>query len=167
MLRTLSALLLLVVGCSTYRPKVRAIDEEYAPYANEGKASVTGQAFITAQGGEKKYGAAHTVYMVPVTSRSTEAFERGIVRNRPVEPEAEQSSEMVKKCKRTVQADADGKFRFEKLPPGNYYVYCQIAYKVAHSYAADRNPTPVERTEVAYSKVTLAEGEEKSITVTR
>lgn len=159
MFRTLAALLVFVVGCSSYRPKTRYIDEEYAPYAKEGNASVSGKAFVTVHG-EIKSGAAHTVYLVPVTSHSTEAFERGIVRNRAIEPEEEPASELVKKCKRTVQADRDGKFRFEKLPPGNYYVYCQISYKRPNNGTADG-------TDIAYSKVTLTESEEKSIIITR
>lgn len=154
------AALLLFAGCSTYRPKVRYIEEEYAPYAKDGNSSLSGKAFLTLKSGEIKAGAAQPVYLVPVTSRSTEAFERGIARNRMVEPEEEPASEIVKKCNRTVQADRDGKFRFEKLPPGEYYVYCKIYYKRLNAGTADG-------VDIAYSKVTLSEGEEKSIAVTR
>lgn len=161
------AVLLLVVGCHQYRPKTRYMEEEYAPYAEEGTSSVSGRAFLTLDGGEVKPAADTTIYMVPVTTRSTEAFERGIVRDRPVEPDAEPMSDLVKKCKRTVQGDQDGKFRFEKLPAGNYYVYSQISYKVPSQGPAERSGTPPPRIGVAYSKVTLAANEQKTITVTR
>jgi hypothetical protein len=161
--RSAILVILAVFGCSTYHPKVRYIEEEYAPYAKDGTSVVSGRAFLTLESGEVKTGAAQTVYAVPVTSRSTQAFERGIVRNRPVEPDAEPMSETVKKAKRTAQADDEGKFRFERLPAGDYYVYCQIPYTLK----ASDNRTTLSMIGVAYSKVTLAENEEKSVTVTR
>jgi len=161
-----AAVLLFVVGCHQYRPKTRYMEEEYVPYAQDGTCSISGRAFLTLPGGEVKPAANTTIYSVPVTTRSTEAFERGIVRDRPVEPDSEPMSETVKKCKRTVQADQEGKFSFEKLPPGNYYVYSQISYEVPRP-SGDRSGMPVERIGVAYSKVTLSADEHKAITVTR
>ncbi len=158
-----AVVLLLVVGCHQYRPKTRYMEEEYTPYAKDGKASVGGRAFLTLSNGKVITAAGQTVYLVPVTTRSTEAFDRGIVRNRPVEPELEPESDLVKKCKRTVQATEDGKFRFEGLPAGNYYVYSQIGYQTEGT--GNHSKTTV--VEVAYTKLTLAESEDKNVVATR
>ena len=71
-------LLLCTIGCATI-PKPRTvefIESEYDPYAGSGTGTIAGQAFFRTRGGDVKFGAGCEVHLNPVTSYSTEWFER-------------------------------------------------------------------------------------------
>jgi hypothetical protein len=75
---------ILTVSCysapRTEMPRLVPFNEdEYLPYAGDGDATITGQAFLKTRGGDVKYGAGNTIFMNPVTSYSTEWMDRAIL----------------------------------------------------------------------------------------
>lgn len=139
--------------------RVAVYDEaEYAPYATPGTGSISGQAFVKTRGGDVKYGAGNIVYLNPVTSYSTEWFEHAVLQ----EQVATAADERARKYCKEVRADGEGRFEFESLPAGEYYLACTIAWEVAGPYGL----TPTGG--VAHAKVQVAAGQHlKSVVVTK
>jgi hypothetical protein len=128
----LLGLVLVVGGCAYTAPapsiyqRAQTFNEaEYAPYAGEGTASISGQAFLKTRGGDVKYGAGETVVLHPVTAYSKEWWTASIESGRKMsEADARASATM-----RTVTADGEGRFKFEKLPAGEYYIACSVSWQ--------------------------------------
>lgn len=153
----LSAILL---GCiHTPSPRLAVFNEaEYAPYVGEGTVSIYGDAFLKTRGGDVKKGAGNEVFLNPVTSYSTEWFERTIIGGQPLEA----ADPRALKYHRKTRADGDGKFEFEKLPPGEYYLACFISWEIPGPYGSAQSTGGW-----VYAKVKLVPGERKKVVLTR
>gem|GEM_PF-2560501 len=127
-------ILLIVTGCasqgavsSVHRRQATFLEGEYAPYSAKGRTGrVTGQAFLKTQGGDVKFGAGSSVIIVPVTSYSREWFEVRVLNDKAITPADPRAEEFT----RATLADGEGRFTFDKLPEGTYYVACYISWKV-------------------------------------
>src|SRR5687768_1693847 len=111
------ALLLLLPACTTQKLQPRTaifVQSEYDPFALEGTGSISGEAFLKTRAGDVKLGAGEMVLLNPVTSYSTEWYERCIGSGESLEP----ADERVKPYSRQVIVDSKGSFRFDKLPAG-------------------------------------------------
>lgn len=146
----LATLLCVMISGCVY-PRMATFNAgEYAPYANPGTGSISGQAFLKTLGGEVRYGAGNEVYMNPVTSYSTEWFQETVMKNRtlkPADPRTEQFHWM-------VVADGMGNFKFENVADGDYYIVCPITWMVdaftrtgdvVHATISVKNGAHVER----------------------
>lgn len=129
MKRALVTSFLLLAACAPQRVPVNAtFNASEAAFAQRpGNASITGQAFMRQLGGGVVTCAGEQIILIPVTTYSTERM-RIIYGNTnsgrsfiggpiPVDapPEYMQTS-------KTATCDAQGNFRFEQLPPGEYYL---------------------------------------------
>ncbi|MFN0149619.1 MAG: carboxypeptidase-like regulatory domain-containing protein [bacterium] len=128
------ALSLTLAGCFTQMrgPAARTMwfrEEEYDPYRVPGDASIEGQAFLKTRGGDVKYGAGNEVVLNPATSYSSEWYDRSVVRGEALEAPDLRATSFV----RTMIADGEGRFRFENLTPGDYYLACRIVWEVPGS----------------------------------
>ena len=138
----------LVAGCVF--PRMATFNEaEYAPYAQPGTGSISGQAFLKTRGGEVKYGAGNEIYLNPVTTYSTEWFQETVLNNRRLKPADSRTDPF----HWVTSADGQGNFQFENLPAGEYYVACVVAWQVdgwttgdwVHARVAVREGEHVER----------------------
>ncbi len=103
---------------------------EYEWSKAEGSATIAGQAFVKTVGGDVKFGAGNEIVCNPVTTYSTEWFERLVRAGENLEladPRAEE-------FRRKTIADGNGNFTFEKLPAGEYYIGCFIRWSVWNGY---------------------------------
>jgi len=66
----------LLVGCSTVKPDHPASLEEYSGDLKKGTATLSGEAFSKTVGGTVKYASGDIVHLDPVTSYSTELFQK-------------------------------------------------------------------------------------------
>jgi hypothetical protein len=152
-------LVLCVTGCASFKrlnthtseeDKVEVIVEEplpfdkseYTPYKGIGKAIVTGQAFLVANGGEVIVGAGRTIGLVPKTTASTIWTTRQFISETKIESglepdgqgvktvETVPSDEQISEYNRTTIGDAEGRFRFEGVPAGTYYLRCNITWMI-------------------------------------
>lgn len=169
MKRLAITLTLCLTACASKpKPYVRTapfVVDEYAQYSGEGDAAIEGQAFVKTAGGDVKPCAGNNVILNPVTSYSAEWFEHAIVKGETVTS----PDPRVKDYARKVMGDADGRFVFEKLPPGSYYVTCLITWKVPEVVWTPFGMTTVlsDTGGQAYAQVTVTAGERAKVIATR
>ena len=146
--------LILVPGCATppakrYERTAPFNETEYAPFAQAGSATITGQAFLKTRGGDVKLGAGDTVYLNPVTTYSIEWFNVNAISQLPI---TEGDPRAAKYHKQTV-ADGSGHFKFSNLAPGEYFLTCTITWEVPTGYGIAKTGG------TTYARVKVAAGE--------
>jgi hypothetical protein len=153
------AALILLAGCATSPIQRTAVynPAEYAPYAHPGNGRIIGQAFMETVGGDVKYAAGNPVILHPVTSYTTEWFEKTIVQGLKLTQGDPRGNQYVMQ----TTANAEGRFAFEHLPAGQYYLTCPIIWGVP-------GPSGIESTGgIAYAKVTVPPNGTVAAIVTR
>ena len=103
--------------------KAPFIEEEYAPYAGEGNAVIEGAACFELKDGTTKCFENADIFINPVTTYSDEWYSRHWVGNERLA----QADERAVKYNKMIKTGKDGKYKFDKLKPGSYYVgftYC-------------------------------------------
>lgn len=106
--------------------KTAFVEAEYSPYAQPGTGVIEGQAFLRTRGGEVRYGAGGDVNLNPVTSYSSEWWQRTVLGGQPLTDPDPRAA----RYHRVVRADGEGRFRFDSLPPGSYYIAAEVAWEV-------------------------------------
>jgi hypothetical protein len=115
-------LVVALAGCAANPPpaprQVSFDSTEYAPYSRSGTARITGQVLFRTETNEVKPGTGKKVILSPVTSYSTEWWVHEVVGGQRLQPGDARATPF----QRTATADLQGRFRFEDLPPGEYYL---------------------------------------------
>jgi hypothetical protein len=123
---------LLGVGCAGPQPRLATFNEsEFARYRGAGTSVISGQAFMKTRSGDVKYGAGNQVFLTPVTSYTNEGWERSIIKGEKLVPPDPRLQEF----RRQTTADGEGRFTFESLPSGDYFVTCGIVWEVPIPYS--------------------------------
>lgn len=124
-----------VTGCATMQPVQRPPFPvaEYESLADEGTGVVTGQVFLRTMVGEVRYGAGSEVFLNPVTSYSTFWYQQDYMAGgrRLTPSDTRQDAYIIE-----TQADGEGRFRFEHVPPGDYYLVSSVFWQVPVGYAS-------------------------------
>lgn len=153
----LVAFLLCCSGCQQPPPAKRMAvfdPAEYAPYQVPGTGKVVGQAFLVQAGGGVVVAAGRPIILNPVTTYSTEWMERIVMRGENLEPP---DSRVLSLGVRETRGDAEGRFKFENLAPGDYYLASWVYWQVG---------TVVQGSAV-WNKVTVRHGETVEVLLTR
>lgn len=149
-LAVLCLALTVVLGCSSHHPKLENMNErEYAPYRNPGTATISGQVTLTLASGTVLDGAACQVRLTPVTTMSTRHMQ-DVMGGSTKEWDDEENAVWW-----LTTADDLGRFKFERVPTGSYYITCPVAWRDPGS-----NDT---RQRVLWAEATV--GPEESVTV--
>jgi hypothetical protein len=132
-------LLVALVGCAANAPpaaprQVAFDSTEYVPYGRPGTGQITGQVLFQIESDQVKAGAGKAVILTPVTSYSTEWWLQEVVGGRRLRP----ADARVAPFQRVVTADRQGRFRFEGLPPGEYYLASWSASSAADQRVGER-----------------------------
>ena len=167
----LSLITLLFASCNTpSKVKIQRVPynpEEFAKYQKEGTATITGQAFMKTQSGDVKYAAGNEVWLNPKTSMSDQWYNEAYLGNdNHFNPEQELVGKGVDYKKYLeaftyTQADGEGRFKFEKVPAGKYYLVSKVVWKVPSQYGLHRTGGYIAR------EVTIKEGESHNFILTR
>lgn len=152
------ALGVLLSGCARER-QAEFRESEFAQYATKGTAKITGQAFSKTMGGEVRYAAGNEVILRPSNSYFDEWFEVEIVGQHRLKPEEDPRAATYT---RKTQADGEGRFEFEGLPPGTYHLACYLIWYVPNGRGG-LDPTGGW----THATVTIGNGETKKVVVTR
>jgi len=157
---------LLTTACApVIHPRLATFNEaEYKQYAGEGTATIHGEAFLKTRGGDVKKAAGNPVYLNPVTTYSTEWYERAILAGEPLELADPRAIPFHRK---TI-ADSEGRFEFTGLPAGEYYLACSIVWETPHQNMF--NPYDVYLVPtggMAHGRAKVAPGERVKIILTR
>jgi hypothetical protein len=152
-----AAVLLVVVSCA-HGPAARQASfdpGEYAAYAGPGTASVEGQvSFATPDAVKSGRSGCREVWLDPVTTYSSEWFEREILNNESLS----NADSRALTYRRTVQPDGTGFFRFERLPAGSYFIACRVQFD--RWIMTGMRPTMFEETAWVHARVTVGPGEQ-------
>ncbi len=132
-------LVVALVGCAANplpsAPRQVSFDStEYAPYARPGTARIIGQVLFRTETDEVKPGAGKKVILSPVTSYSTEWWVQEVVGGQRLQPADPRATPF----QRAATADRQGRFRFEDLPPGEYYLASWAGKSSADQRVGDR-----------------------------
>ena len=133
----LGSAVLLASGCASRPVEVRAVPDarDVATCPSGAGAPLTGTSFSRQRNGRLVFGAGRPVYLDPATRYSAAVF-RAIAehQNKKSFFAAEKESGTVVpdpamlKCRRTVQADAEGRFAFTDVPPGTWFVSSYVSW---------------------------------------
>jgi hypothetical protein len=131
-------------------------EAEYAPYAKAGNAVLSGQAFLMTRGGEAKKAAGRQVTLDPATTLSQQWWaERRMWSEGGYPPDPR-----FLQARRATVADADGRFRFENLPAGTYFVRTLVRWEAPCFYCLGRTET---QGGLLGEKIELRAGEKQEI----
>jgi hypothetical protein len=134
--RPLLLLAVLATGCAhATGPAARETafnEQEYAQYAYAGTGSITGQVMVRAEGGQIKPASGSQVSLNPVTSYSTEWWNRTVVGGLNLRS----ADEREQKYLRTAVTDAEGRFAFTDLARGEYFVVAALNTSAAGTGAS-------------------------------
>jgi hypothetical protein len=135
-------LLCIAALCALTASPGRAEDAAFDPKAaafihKEGKATIEGHAFLKKPDGAVANAVGETVRLVPVTPYSEARFARfygpsKFIAARAI-PKFEADPDYASYT-RTVKSESSGRFTFDKVAPGKYFVATQIIYKAKHSF---------------------------------
>jgi hypothetical protein len=124
----------IIAGCQSSRPPATAAfsAEEVAFIKKPGTGVIAGHAFRTKASGALVNAAGQVVYLVPATGYSRERF-KNLYGNRKYIPHRESPREdnppsAYAEHTRTTKAEANGRFAFEGVAPGEYFVTTQVIW---------------------------------------
>ena len=129
---------LLLSACATVAPSPppqwppysEASEAEYVAYLKTGSGAIAGQAFLAQRNGGVVKGAGRVVTLDPATSIGNDWWSKAgrLWVHRALVP----PSPGFAKVRRTTIADADGKFKFQELPAGAYYVRTEVTWEIGN-----------------------------------
>lgn len=138
--RAIAVSFLVMAACAPQRVPVNAVfdPQEAAFIQRSGNGVITGQAFMRQLGGNVVTCAGETMYLIPVTRYSTERIQiiygntqsgRSYVGGPvPIDAPPEYSQ-----YQKTSTCDAQGNFRFDQVPPGEYYLVGRVIWAAGSS----------------------------------
>jgi hypothetical protein len=152
----LLAIVAVLAACATTSPPQSRMpfpESEYQALAKTGTGIVRGRAFEEAEGGVIKTAAGNEVILNPVTSYSMEWYEKAYLPGRAMV----EADPRLSKYIMTQIVDADGRFTFKNVPPGDYFVTTKITW---NSPSGRRGGTISKR-------ITVKDGHETEVMITR
>lgn len=96
---------------------------EYDAVKLSGKESLSGQAFLKTMGGDVKVAAGSSVILMPKTSYTDFQF-----RSCMAYVLCQQEDMRAAKYEKVTTADAEGKFQFDDIAPGEYYIQTTVTW---------------------------------------
>jgi hypothetical protein len=122
-----------LVACNSAAPLARFDPAEAAFIRKEGQGTILGHAFLRDLhgGASVRYAAGEMVRLVPATAYARERFAQFYGQNKFVSalqmPTPSQDPDYAAYT-RTTKANATGRFSFDKLAPGRYFVTTQLIW---------------------------------------
>jgi hypothetical protein len=122
-----------------------------------------GEAVVTLKGGEVKKGAEDMVFLIPATPYTREWFDQAIVREKTIAGSDPRSL----RATRSTTTDRLGRFTFANLPPGEYFLTCDITWDVPSLNIRSLEVKRGIKSALAYAAVTVGPGATVRVQVTR
>jgi hypothetical protein len=163
-MRRLTGILIVTLcacGCQETPPVARIPfpQAEYAALPKTGTGVVRGQAFLKTRGGDVKTAAGSLVWLNPATSYAEQWYEVGYLKDSPLEP----VDPRVRQYNLETVADAEGRFEFRNVPPGDYFLATQVVWEAPTGYRG----SPVPQGGLVAKRITVRDGQEQQVVLTR
>jgi hypothetical protein len=151
----------ILAGCAAQQPIVRIPfpEAEYAALPKTGTGVVRGQAFLKTRGGDVKLGAGNRIVLNPVTSYSQQWYQTIYEQGKPIE----EPDLRVQQYLRETTGDAEGRFEFKDVPPGDYFVITVVTWEAPVGYRGSL----VSQGGYVIKRVTVRDGQEQQVILTR
>lgn len=128
-------------------------EQEYAPYQLPGSAVIDGQVIVRVPGGGTFYGADGQVLLLPRVTETERYVSEVVLPGKMSLPH-----QHMNQVRWATTSDVQGRFRFDGLPAGSYYVVCPVAWTDAAGKIGKA---------MALGQVTVADGQQATVVVTR
>src|ERR1700687_1180217 len=147
-------------GCtfSPARHQVPFNEADYAPFAIDGTAVITGTAVATLKDGQTITALNEFVFLIPGAAYSREWFEQEILAEHRIEGIDPRSLRFT----RSATTDDKGRFTFSNVPPGDYYLTCTITWTVPSFNVRTLEVKRGVSSLLAYATVQVGQGEQTS-----
>ena len=125
--------LLALAACVDRKPATQSFSVEEAAFVKKpGTGTIVGHAFRTKPTGVVVNAAGEVVRLIPATAFSRERFaqlygKRKYVPHREY-PRDDNPDPRYSEYTRTTKAEANGRFAFENVPPGEYFITTQVIW---------------------------------------
>lgn len=137
-----AAAALTLAACQSTQPtKIdAAFDAKEAAFIKtQGETRIDGHAFLKTPNGTAKHAVGEPVRLIPATAYARERFEK-LYAGKKFLPaaqyrQAEATDPAYVEAQRTVKTDSNGRFSFDHVGPGTYYLSTQIVWKPEGSFA--------------------------------
>lgn len=127
-----AAIAVTMAGCVQTATIDTPFDEASLQYAaGQGQATISGQGFMRRRDGIVVYGAGSAVALAPKVPYTEEAFNK--VQAAPFGVNFTNSDPRLKKYVRKTQANGEGRFTFNNVPNGSYYVCTRIEWMAGNN----------------------------------
>lgn len=147
--------LIVVLGCTHRHRKQEEINQrEYASYRTRGTAVVSGQVTMTLPSGTELVGSACQVRLTPVTTDSTRYIQDVVLQGG-----TKQWKEDADAVWWVTTADEAGRFKFEEVPSGSYYLTCPVAWRDSVNGSAKQR--------ILWAETTVAGSDSVDVSVSR
>lgn len=119
------ALLALLAACATPVTLQNTFNPAEAAYAiKPGTGTIEGEAFVRKFNGRTANAAGLPIFLVPVTAYTTEVMQAVETGSGVTD-----LSKDLDTYSRGIAADSKGRFKFERIPPGDYYLMTQMTWE--------------------------------------
>ena len=133
----IAALAASLAGCAKPDVDVAFDPVEAAFIHRPGKARINGHAFFRAENGRVIFAAGEYVYLIPATAYSDARFAAFFEDRKYLKAMrlflTMESHPDYQKYMRNTKAESDGRFSFENVAPGTYYVWTQATWYAENS----------------------------------
>ena len=122
-----------IAGCQTTADQSVAFDPKAAAFINtQGAVKIEGHAFYRSESGGVVYAAGEYVWLIPRTPYTDQRFRQlyGDAKYSKAKwlPSVEADPDYVK-FTRSTKAESDGRFSFDRVGPGEYYVATVVTWR--------------------------------------
>ncbi len=113
----------ILAGCTTAIQTIAFNETDFTPYLSSGHSVIHGHAFVRTDNGRLHHASGLDVCLVPLTPYTAERARIMAAGDTPPPADPRLANYV-----QTVIADNGGAFEFDRLPAGNYVVYCKITW---------------------------------------
>jgi hypothetical protein len=140
-MRVLLSALIVSLGLSACRSAPTAsFDTQAADYINkQGTSTIEAHAFYRDEKGKVIYAAGEHAYLIPVTQYAEQRFAQVYGKSKYIQTKYmpwDESDPQFKKYMRSTKAEANGRFSFDHVAQGDYYVATSVSWMPENSIIA-------------------------------
>ena len=123
--------------CGCRSAPTAAFDPQAAEFINkQGVGTIEGHAFYRGETGKVVYAAGEHVFLLPVTTYSEQRFTQVYGKGKYIQSKFmpwDDPDPQYKKYSRSTKAESNGRFTFERVAPGDYFVATSVSWQPENS----------------------------------